>query len=148
MPGVTAAVSVADCLPVILADPVRKVAAAVHAGRKGTELHIVRKTLFRMGSWFECAPENVVAVFGPCIRSCCYQVDEKTAEGFHSCCGGEPGRMLDIARANREQLISGGVRPGNIHDSGICTSCEKHRFFSHRGHNGATGRFLCGVTIL
>ncbi|MDH5637969.1 MAG: polyphenol oxidase family protein [Nitrospinota bacterium] len=145
--GVTAAVSVADCLPLILVDPVNKVAAAVHAGRKGTELHIARKTLHRMSSWFDCKPGDMVAVLGPCIRSCCYQVDETTAEGFHSCCGGAPGRMLDIARANQEQLIAGGVKPGSIHDSQVCTSCEKQRFFSHRGDNGSTGRFLCGVTV-
>ncbi|MDH5510732.1 MAG: peptidoglycan editing factor PgeF [Nitrospinota bacterium] len=146
--GVTAAVSVADCLPLILVDPAKKVAAAVHAGRKGTELHITRKTLYRMSSWFDCKPEEVVAVLGPCIRSCCYQVDEKTAASFHACCGGAPGRMLDIAKANQEQLIAGGVKPGNIHDSRVCTSCEKRSFFSHRRDHGATGRFFCGVSIL
>ncbi|MDH5477512.1 MAG: peptidoglycan editing factor PgeF [Nitrospinota bacterium] len=148
VPGVTASVTVADCLPLILVDPVKKVAAVAHAGRKGTELHITRKTLLRMGSWFDCQPVDVVAVLGPCIRACCYQVDEKTAEGFHSCCGGNGGRMLDIARANRDQLLGEGVAQRNIHDCGICTSCEKERFFSHRGHHGTTGRFLCAVSQL
>lgn len=145
--GITAAVSVADCLPAILVDPVKKVAAAIHAGRKGTELHITRKTVWRMNSWFECDPANIVALLGPCIRSCCYQVDEKTAGEYHACCGGT-GRMLDIAAANRDQLVSAGVAPGNIHDSGICTACQKDKFFSHRGDKGMTGRFLCGVTII
>ena len=147
IPGVTASVSVADCLPAILACPERKVAAAVHAGRKSTELQIIRKTVQRMAAWFDCAPDRIVAVFGPCIRSCCYQVDEASAARFAACCGGS-GRMLDIARANREQLVSAGVRPENIHDSGLCTSCGKDKFFSHRAHKGTTGRFLGGVTIL
>jgi hypothetical protein len=147
IPRITAAVSVADCLPVILADPAKKVAAAVHAGRKSTELHISRKTALRMTAWFDCVPRDIVAVFGPCIRQCCYQVDDATAAKFGASCGGS-GRMLDIARANREQLLSIGVRDENIHDSGLCTSCGKDRFFSHRGHGGSTGRFLCGVTIL
>ncbi|MBI4666244.1 MAG: peptidoglycan editing factor PgeF [Nitrospinae bacterium] len=146
-PGMAVGVRTADCLPLLLVDTTRKVVAAVHAGRRSTELHIARKTVNIMRDKFGCAPPDIVAAIGPCIRACCYEVDLESAGRFHSCCGGSGGRMLDIAGANLAQLKQAGVENGNITDCGICTACENHRFYSYRKDGKVTGRFLSAVAL-
>ncbi|VAX16192.1 FIG00003370: Multicopper polyphenol oxidase [hydrothermal vent metagenome] len=148
IPGVAIAVRTADCLPVILVDPVTKTVAAIHAGRKGTELSIASKTVKTLEKELDVKAKNLHAGLGPCIRSCCYEVDEKTALYFHERCGAREGRLIDIAAANIDQLTSAGLEATNIYDCGICASCESHRFYSHRKDKGATGRFISGVAII
>jgi hypothetical protein len=140
-------VRAADCLPILLADPKRKVIGAVHAGRKGTELGIAGETIKKMVQRFDCDPSDIHAGLGPSIRSCCYEVDEESAEKFHSCCGGSGERHIDIVGANVNQLIEAGVSKEKIYDSSVCTSCEKAEFFSYRADGGVTGRFLSGILV-
>ncbi len=146
--GVAVAVRTADCLPVILVDPVTKTVAAIHAGRKGTELFITSKTVQMMKTRLNVNAKNLHAALGPCIRKCCYEVDEEGAIYFHKCCGQGEGRMIDIATANINQLTLAGLLTSNIYDCGICASCESDRFYSHRKESGATGRFISGVAII
>lgn len=152
-PGVAVGVLTADCMPVILADPVHKVAAAVHAGRKGAELNVAGKTVDLMARRFGADPLDVRAALGPCIRRCCYGVDEDTARVFESCCGAErlttggDWAYLDIAGAVWDGLRAAGLAAENIFDSGVCTSCENARFFSYRKDGNVTGRFISAVAI-
>ncbi|MBI5814635.1 MAG: peptidoglycan editing factor PgeF [Nitrospinae bacterium] len=145
--GIAVGVRTADCLPILIADPEKNVAAAVHAGRKGAELHIVSRAVEIMAERFGCDPENLHAAFGPCIRSCCYAVDEATAERFHACCGGDGGLQVDIADANLRQLADCGVKGRNIADSGVCTSCHNRKFYSYRKDGKVTGRFISLVAV-
>ncbi len=146
-PGMAIAVRTADCLPILIADRNIKIAGVAHAGRRGTELQIAFKTVRLMIERFSSDPEDIIVAFGPCIRSCCYEVDKNTAERFYDCCGGDGGRHLDISQASKEQLESAGVAADNIIDSGICTSCENHRFYSYRKEGKYSGRFLSGITF-
>lgn len=154
VPGVAVGVLTADCLPVILADPVHKVAAAVHAGRKGAELNVAGKTVGLMARRFGCDPLDMRAALGPCIRQCCYGVDAGTAALFESCCGekrltGEGDeKYLDIAGAVADGLRAAGLAAESVYDSGVCTSCQNARFFSYRKDGGVTGRFVSGVMIV
>jgi len=141
------AVRTADCLPVLLADPKRKIAGAVHAGRGGTQLGIVSETIKKMAERFDCDPVDIRAGLGPCIRSCCYEVDEESAKKFHDCCGGAGDRYIDIVEANVNQLERAGLSKENIYDGGVCTSCENAEFFSYRADNGVTGRFFSGISF-
>ena len=102
-------VRTADCLPILLADPKRKVIGAVHAGRKGTELAIAGETIKKMVERFDCIPSDIHAGLGPSIRSCCYEVDEESAEKFHSCCGGAGERYSDIVGAHVRKLRNAGL---------------------------------------
>ncbi len=147
VPNVAVAVRTADCLPAIIVDPINKAACAVHAGRKGTELAIIGKAVEKMSSHTGSDPSSLVVGIGPCIHQCCYEVDEESAELFHTMTGGNGGRYIDIVSANIKSLINAGVDRKNIHDSDICTSCENRRFFSYRSDNQNTGRFLTGVMI-
>lgn len=144
--GVVAAVRTADCVPILLADPVRNIAGAVHAGRQGAEIYITSKTVAIMVD-LGSNPADIIAVIGPCIRKCCYEVDEAVATNFHACCGGDGGLMLDIAKACETQLKGAGLALQNVHDASICTSCNSATFFSYRKDGGVTGRFVSGIEV-
>ncbi|OFV81947.1 MAG: hypothetical protein A3D93_00660 [Acidobacteria bacterium RIFCSPHIGHO2_12_FULL_67_30] len=83
-PGLLLAVQVADCLPILIADPARRVVAAVHAGWRGTLAGIVAKTVGRMRQEFGCRPKRMLAAFGPGIHRCCYEVGREVVEGFEA----------------------------------------------------------------
>ncbi|MFQ5927676.1 MAG: polyphenol oxidase family protein, partial [Terriglobia bacterium] len=81
-PGLLLAVQVADCLPILLVDPVRRVVAAVHAGWRGTLARIVEKTVGRMQMRFGSEPRRLVAAIGPGIHGCCYEVGREVYERY------------------------------------------------------------------
>ncbi len=143
-PGIAGAIKTADCAPILLADPVKNIVAAIHAGKRSTELHIASKTVAIM-TGLGSQPSDIISVIGPCIRKCCYEVDLAMAQDFHTFCGGDGGRMLDIAGACEVQLKEAGLLPQNLHDSSICTSCDNSMFFSYRRDGGVTGRFMSGI---
>jgi hypothetical protein len=143
-PFLPAGVLTADCLPLILADTAGKTATVIHAGRKGIFGNIIARAIRRMGG----APAGIVAALGPAIRSCCYEVKDDVFEGgFDAFRKYFAGGRLDIIRAARDQLLAAGVSGGNIHDCGICTCCHTDEFYSHRGEEGKTGRFLTGAMV-
>jgi YfiH family protein len=80
--GLLAAVQVADCLPILLADPRKRVVAAVHAGWRGTAQRVVEKTVGRMRQEFGSDPRTMLAAIGPGIHSCCYEVGPEVVEAF------------------------------------------------------------------
>jgi YfiH family protein len=155
-PGVALCIKTADCVPVFLADPVRRVIGAVHAGWKGTALQIVEKAVKEMVQRFGACPSDLLAVIGPSIGPCCYEVDTGVYQAmskhperdsfFHAC--REEGKwMLDLSLANRYQLLSCGLLPENIRTADHCTACHPDLFFSHRAQGGNTGRQLNFIMI-
>lgn len=146
----------ADCVPILLADRVRRIIGAVHAGWKGTSLNIAAKTIGVMRERFASRPEDILAAIGPAVGPCCYQVDEKvysSSEGdkdwtsaFRPCA--EEGRwMLDLPLANRLQMLKTGLLSENVFFAGLCTSCRTDLFFSHRAEKGGTGRQLNFIVL-
>jgi YfiH family protein len=147
--GVMIGVCVADCAPILLMDPVKRVIAAVHAGWQGTAAGLVSKTVAGMRSLFDCRPESLHAAIGPCIAKCCYEVDTPVKQAFvqshiswESCAepSSEGKWQLDLATANRELLLMAGVPAAAIKVSDMCVSCNRERFFSYRRDGGETGR--------
>lgn len=148
-PGVMIGVCVADCVPLLLLDPVRKVAAAVHAGWQGSAAGLAKKAVSAMRSMFGCSVDDIQAAIGPCIGKCCYEVDEPVRKGFAQGSipwnsiaeeSGEGKWKLDLAAANRELLLQAGLSASAIQVSDICVCCVKESFFSYRRDNGETGR--------
>lgn len=83
-PGILLTIRIADCLPVLLVDPRRRVVAAVHAGWRGARARIIEKSVGDLGRAFGSDPQDLMAVLGPSIRACCYQVGEDVVEAFHA----------------------------------------------------------------
>jgi YfiH family protein len=147
--GVMIGVCVADCAPILLMDPDKRVIAAVHAGWQGTAAGLVSKTVAGMRSLFDCNPKSLKAAIGPCIGKCCYEVDAPVKQAFNqstvpwdACTEphGEGKWRLDLAVANRELLLAAGVPAGSIQTSDMCVSCHRELFFSYRRDGGETGR--------
>ncbi|MFW2330903.1 MAG: peptidoglycan editing factor PgeF [Nitrospinota bacterium] len=144
------AVKTADCLPIILYDISNRVAAAIHAGRAGTEKKILSKVLTYLKKRYNTDMADIIVAFAPAIRQCCYEVDLQSATQFKNSCGEEfvNDRMVDMIGANRSQAVELGVSNSNIYDSQICSACNNQLFFSYRKDNKITGRFLTGITLL
>jgi YfiH family protein len=141
------AVKTADCVPILLADPAARRVAAVHSGWRGTELRVTQRAveaLARHGS----RPEEMIAVIGPSIRVCCYQVSPSLAERFSNLFGeavvqGDPAEpRLDLTLAIHRTLWEAGLPMDHIDVLSHCTSCDKNNFFSHRRDRGITGRHM------
>jgi YfiH family protein len=146
-------VMVADCTPVLLYDPGRKVIAAVHAGRAGAFKNIVGKCIARMAREFGSDPAEIRAVLGPSIRSCCYEIgnaicEEASELGFADATQRRDGRCcLDVNAILKRELKESGVGEEHIEILPHCTACEKARFFSYRADRQQTGRFA-GIIML
>lgn len=139
--GVAACVSVADCVPILLADPDTGAVAAVHAGWRGTIARVAEAGVRALGR----PPERLLAVIGPSIGPCCYEVSAELAERFEAALGpvirpGRGGPHLDLWEANRRVLGAAGVAEDRLEVLRRCTSCDTGRFFSHRRDRGRTGR--------
>ena len=170
-------VRTADCSPVLVVDPKKRVVAAIHAGWRGTLARIVAKTIGQLQMEFGSEPKDLLAAIGPTIGGCCYEVGTEVAADFSAKfsnaaeffdelrTGDEPNPLqwlnmmppghqpppkkvlLDLKKANRLQLIEAGVREGNIVVSELCTSCDVERLFSYRKEGAMSGRLLAVVGI-
>jgi hypothetical protein len=82
-PGLLLTIRIADCLPLLLVDPQRRVVAAVHAGWRGALARVIQKAVGDMRRAFGSDPQKLIAALGPSIRACCYEVGEEVVEAFH-----------------------------------------------------------------
>ncbi len=148
-PGVTVAVLVADCVPLVLYDPEHRVGAVIHAGWRGTAAGIAGKAVRFLAAECGSRPAELIVGLGPAIGPCCYQVRAevvaKLTRGFdyrEPVAEQRAGEWyLDLAKANLQQLAAAGVPDENIEPSGICTSCRSGEFYSERRLGRPTGRF-------
>jgi YfiH family protein len=176
-PGLLLAVQTADCVPILLADPVKRVVAAVHAGWRGTLERIVMKTIGRMQMDYGTRPGNLLAALGPAIGGCCYEVGTEVAQAFAAQfaraaewfdelrTGDEPNPLqwlsmappghnpppkkvrLNLHAANRWQLTEAGVQPENITASDLCTACRTDLLFSYRREGPRSGRLMSVIGL-
>lgn len=140
----------ADCVPIILFDPVNNITGVVHAGRKGTQKRILSKTIAEMNAFYGCSASNIKMGIGPAIGGCCYEVDESCIEPFRKDYPqwkqfvkvAQADRfLLDLITANKQDALDSGIMAENIAQSDHCTSCENHLWYSYR-REGKTGRIL------
>lgn len=143
----------ADCVPILLCDPVRGVVGLAHAGWKGTVGDIAGATVQTMVQAFGCNPADVLAAIAPSIGPCHYLVQEDVASKARTSlpfwrdvlAPGEGGIAFDLPEANRRNLLARGLAADKIVKADVCTACRTDDFYSHRAEHGATGRF--GVLI-
>lgn len=137
-PGVALVVFTADCVPILLHDPVRKAVGAIHAGWRGTASNIVGEAIKKMEHEFGCKCGDIRAAIGPCISKCCYETDSDVANALPEVSTKHGKKfMVDLKEANRKLLVKAGVQ--NIEVSDECTSCESDKYWSHRKTKGQRG---------
>jgi YfiH family protein len=158
IPGICLMVMVADCVPVLLFDPVKNVIAVIHAGWRGTVQKIVGNTIAAMQTNYGSNPSDLIAAIGPSIGPCCYQVGEEVKLSVESSFGSTEGYLVkqkesekfnfDLWFSNHKQLTDKGLKVENIEVAGICTKCNSDIYYSSRASGGITGRFAAGLCIL
>ena len=162
LPGVAFGVRTADCVPVLLYDPVRRVAAAVHSGWKGTVQKIAQKAIALMESDFGCRPADLRAVIGPAIGPDSFQVGPEVVERFREAGfpmpqvwsdrgpgDGSPmsgGHHIDLFRANVWILEQCGVPSADIQVHAIDTFTDPS-FFSARREGTSCGRNINAIRL-
>ena len=156
-PGICTCVQTADCVPILLFDPVKRVIAAVHAGWRGTVNRIVGKTIQCMQQQFGSEPKNMLAAIGPSISSEYYEVGAdvisliqksfpdspellRSAEDENKAC-------LDLWEANRVIMKEAGLSQIRIETMERCSWFDESRFFSARRDGVTTGRMVTGIML-
>lgn len=156
VPGMPLMLFFADCVPILLADPVHRAVGLAHGGWKGTVQSIGAKTVQRMAKEFGSRPEDMVAAIGPSIGSCCYQVGAEVADKFRAAFPAFADRILtekdgdirlNLQLANGLQLEAAGLKKENIAYADVCTACNNRQFFSYRADMGKTGRIAAVIGV-
>lgn len=151
------AIATADCVPVIIYDPYKRVIATIHAGWKGAVAKIAGKVVYRMIEDFDCKPEDLLAGIGPCISQERFEVGEEVLEifsenGFSLNTIGQKNQLtgkvhLDLSLINKLTLMDSGVALQNIEEANLCTYNSPDLFFSARRQTIYSGRMLTGGMI-
>lgn len=142
------AIKIADCQSVLMYDPVRKVAANVHSGWRGSVKNVTGGTIEIMKARFGCRPSDIFAGISPSLGPCCAEFinfKKEIPEQFWKY--KDSADHFDFWRMSADQLCDAGVIPENIHTSGICTKCNTDLFFSYRGEK-ITGRFASVIGMV
>ncbi len=147
----------ADCVPIFLLDLKTPAAGLVHAGWKGTVSKIGQKTVLKMMKEFGSLLENILVGIGPCINSCCYEVDAPVINIIKNAFPywneliedmGDGKWMLDLVLTNKRQLEEVGISSLQIAESGFCTSCNNDLFFSYRADKCKTGSLAAIIQLI
>ncbi len=146
----------ADCVPLLISDPVKKVVALAHAGWKGTVLEIGAKTVIKMRQIFGTNPRDCIVAIGPSISKSNYEVDDAVVKHFQKFTfyneiiedRGKGHYNLDLKKANLLSLKRIGLLEKNIIVSKLCTYDCNQLFYSYRREAGKTGRMASIIMIL
>ncbi|GAB3166886.1 peptidoglycan editing factor PgeF [Telluribacter humicola] len=149
--NIVLAVTVADCTPILIYDPVRKAVAAIHAGWRGTVQQIAIKAIQKMQEEYGTNPADCYAYIGTCIDECSFEVGEEVAAHFD----GEHKRydsqlqkyFVDLKATNLNQLRQTGLPKNYIEISAYSTVLHNDDYYSYRLEKGLTGRLLAVVGL-
>jgi len=148
-PNVLLAVKTADCVPVLIGDPITRSFAAVHAGWRGTVSSIVKRAIEQLESEYGAQAANLSVAIGPAANACCYEVGSDVIGAFKERLPNaealfaytrEGHARIDLHQANREQLLSVGVPATRIYLAPFCTMDRNDLFFSYRQEKKLHGR--------
>lgn len=162
-PGVAVAVRAADCVPILIADSRSGAVAAVHAGWRGTAAGIAGATVDALAREFGSRPADLVVAIGPSIGPCCYEVGSELVDAFAAAGharhlidrwfqarppvpgAARPALRLDVAGANRDQLLLAGILDPNVHASAVCTAMHLDLLTSYRAERETAGRIAGAI---
>jgi len=144
----------ADCVPILIIAPKQKLAAAVHAGWRGTLAGIAGKATRRLQEKWHVAAADLEVALGPSIGACCYEVKDDVAGPLMKQWGSlatpsiavrQGKTFADLRRLNRDLLCAAGVPANRLYEIGPCTACSPDDFFSYRREQSETGRQISVV---
>jgi YfiH family protein len=150
--GVALAIQTADCVPILIADSESRAVAAIHAGWRGTAARIAQAAVARMSEKFGVNPRLLRVAIGPHIGVCCYEVGEEVVREIDDPAAIErhddwPKLHLNLATANRRQLLDAGIPEAQIEISTLCTKCREDLFHSFRRDGKRMGHLLSMIGI-
>ncbi len=152
----------ADCVPLVLVDPLTPAVGLAHAGWRGTLADVAGSTVRAMRENFGTRPEHLLAGLGSSIGPCCFEVGSDVTEPLcarfaawkeavvtplEDNLNNEKKSRVDLWKLNSLQLTEAGVSRQNIAVSGLCTACRPDLFFSYRRDRRQTGRLGMMVTL-
>ncbi len=149
-----AGVKTADCVPILIGDPETGAFAAVHAGWRGTLNRIAEKAIEAMEREYGSVRGDLIAAIGPAASGRCYEVGPEVVDAFDeefstsgklfsATSGGHA--LVDLHLANKDQLLTAGLRESRITTAPYCTMERTDLFFSYRNEKkllGKTGRLM------
>ena len=161
LPGIMLSLRFADCVPVLLYDPVHRAVGIAHAGWRGTVGGVAAGTVAAMAGSFGTRPADLLAGIGPSIGPCCYNIDAPRAQLVRHSLPWSSEVLslereapphkdpwhLDLWLADRRQLMDAGLGEEHIQMAGLCTACRTDEFYSHRAEAGQTGRFAAVIGL-
>jgi YfiH family protein len=147
---VALALNFADCVPLIFYDPIKKVIASAHAGWRGTVAKIGVKTVNRMVEEFGSKPSDIIALIGPAIGLCCFEVGEDVLNKIVMSVDGDVQNAIsdnhaDLKMINKIQLLASGLKKIDVCE--YCTSCNTELFYSYRKEKGHTARHSAVIAL-
>lgn len=155
--GVALVTQYADCTPLVFLDTKNKVIATSHAGWRGTVKEIGKKTVEKMVNEFGSCPKDIIIGIGPCIKECCYEVDDPVYNEFSKLSYLDLSKiftakenqhyMLNLVEANKQILINAGIPEANFDLSDICTCCNADIMHSHRKTKGERGNLALIIEL-
>ena len=155
-------ITTADCVPVILYDPIHKAVGLAHAGWRGAVERIAKVTVESMTKQFGSDPEQIQVGIGPSIAPCCFEVGQDVAQQFCESFANSPygkdialfkrksgdvSRYVDLWLANLIALREAGVKAKNICLSNVCSVCQESLCFSYRRDKRVTGRMASAIML-
>ncbi|MGC9375810.1 MAG: peptidoglycan editing factor PgeF [Bacteroidales bacterium] len=156
IPGICIFVRTADCVPILLYDPVQKAVAAIHSGWKSTLQEISKHTINRMQKEYGTQPKNLIAAIGPSIGPEVYEVGTEVIEQFKNhfifdnyitpVKNSDKG-LLNLWKINHQILIDSGVPKEQIEVAGMCTYSNPELFYSARRDGVKCGRLATGIML-
>ena len=156
IPGICIFVRTADCVPILLFDPVQKAVAIIHSGWKGTVHKISQHTIELMQTEFGTKPNDLIAGIGPSIGPDVYEVGPEVIELFYEQFGidhitkpvkdSEKG-LLNLWKVNKNILLESGIPENQIEIAEICTYANPELFYSARRNGVKTGRMATGIIL-
>lgn len=158
VPGLVITVAAADCVPITVLDPVKKIAGVIHSGWQGTSKGISGKTIKKMNEEFGCEPSDIICCVGPHICEDCYEVGGELIEKFmpefsEEDCGllfrpkPDGKYLLNLGLGVKLSLMRAGVPEENIHMPDLCTF-HMDEFASWRRTHDHGRRILTGIKLV
>lgn len=146
--GLALLIRTADCLPVLVTDPVRQVVGIAHVGWRGLAAALPARLMAAMRHTHHSCVRDLQVAIGPAIRACCYEVGPEFAARFGPFVRERRGRRTcDLVGVAIAQLRRCGMAAAQVADCGQCTACEPDRWFSLRREGPAAGRMVSFIVV-